>query len=285
MQIRFLRPELEKLHTRVHALSALRGAGVSADALAWEVGYVQSNDTGAKQGLYPGLLAYVAEHTPPPASVLYVGGAGARGIIPLALAGYDVTILMPAAAGLHLVREEATTAGVAEKLSYVCGYPADASALGENAFDAVVALQSIRVEKDLRSVLAALLRVGRKALCFDVVSRYGFLVGRMPGGYEWTAGFTPATMLHVLAEHETPGGRPARHEQYPLYTFDEISDLARGAGLKIDAVVPVDAKEVFQWESDSNEAAGAELMSRIQRDEVLRELARSFLVLGRKPAG
>jgi len=285
MPIRFLRPELEKLDTRLRAASAMRGAEVSIDASAWELAYASSRYTAASKDLYPGvLLPYLAKHAPTPASILYMGGGSGIAIIPLATAGYDVTVLMPAAGGLKLVHEEAKAAGVAERLSYVCGYAADAGAFGEAAFDAVVAVHSIRVEKDLRSVLAALLRVTRKALCFDVVSRHGFLVGRMPGGYAYTAGFTPASMLHVLAEHETPGGRPSRHEQYPLYSFDETAQLAREAGLHVDEVMPVDYHAVFQWEAGSDEAAEAALVRRMREDEVLRELGMGYLVLGRKPA-
>ena len=185
---------------------------------------------------------------------------------------------------IKLVLEEAEAAGVAGRLSCVCGYAADASGLGESAFDAVVAVHSIRVERDLRSVLAALLRVSRRALCFDAVSRYGFLAGRMPGGYAYTAGFAPASMLYVLAERETPGGRPSRHEQYPLYTLDELGGVAREAGLHVDEVVPVDHHSVFEWQAGSDEAAEAALLRLMSEDKVLRDLSLSYLVLGRKPA-
>jgi hypothetical protein len=285
VSIRFLRPELERLDARLQALSAMRGARVSADAFYWELWYAQARDIRARGEAHPGLLLpYLARVTPPPASVLFVGGRNALGVIPLAQAGYDVTVLMPAALGLELVHEEATAAGVAEKLSYVCGYPGDAAMLGENAFDAVVAMQWIGMEKDLPSLLPALLRVCRKALCFDVMSRYGFLAARMPGAYRWTAGFTPETMLYVMDKHETPGGRPVRHEEYPLYTSDEIAEIARRAGIRFERVIPTDYRDVFQWWDDPDEGATERLVSRMEGDEVLRELALTFVILGQKTA-
>jgi len=283
MSIRFLRPELEKLDARLRTLSAMRGAKVSADAFYWELWYAQARDVGAAEEVHPGLVPpYLAEVTPPPASVLCIGGRNGVGVIPLARAGYDVTVLMPAAMGLELLHEEVTAAGVAERLSYVCGYPSDAAVFGENAFDAVLALQWIRMEKDLSSLLPALLGVCRKALCFDVMSRYGFLAARMPGGYQWTAGFTPETILHVLNKHDTPGGRPVRHEHYPLYTSDEIAAIAREAGVQFGRVVPTDYRDVFQWWDDPDECATERLVRRMQEDEVFRELALTFVILGQK---
>jgi SAM-dependent methyltransferase len=295
MDIRFLRPELEKLDAKLQALATMRGARVSADAFYWELWYAQiagepnqdfvSNYVGAKSEVHPDLvLPYLAKVTPPPASVLYIAGRNATGILPLAEAGYDVTVLMPAALGLDLLHEAAKAAGVAEKLSYACGYPADAAVFGENAFDAVVALQWIRMEKNLPSLLPVLLRACRKAICFDVMSRYGFLAARMPGGYQWTAGFTPETMLHVLDKHETPGGRPVRHEEFPLYTSAEIAEIARQAGIQFEEVIPADYREVFRWWDDPDEGATERLVRRMEGDEVLRELALTFVILGQKPA-
>jgi len=285
MEVRFLRPELERLHARTQEAFAMMSTEIGLEVFGYALDYATSgSDMFSEEGLYlDALLPYLAEHVPTPASILDVGGGTGRAAIPLARAGYDVTMLEPAASGLRLAHEKAQAAGVAERLSYVCGYAVDAAVLGERAFDAVLGLQSLVYEKDLRSTLAVLLRVSRKVLCFDAYSRYGFLAGRMPGGYAYAAGYTPATMLHVLTEHRTPGEKTLdTPDPLPLYTSDEIAQIARQAGLQVDKVVPVSYREVFEWQNGSDQTTVAELDRLMREDRVLKELAACHLVLGRK---
>ena len=285
MQIRFLRPELERLHASTLEAFVMVGTEVSLELFGYALDYATSgSDMFSEEGLYVDvLLPYLAEHVPAPASILDVGGGTGRAAIPLARAGYDVTMLEPAASGIRLAHEKAEAAGVSQRLSYVCGYAADAAALGEGAYDAVLGLQSLVYGKDLKATLAILLQVSRNVLCFDAYSRYGFLAGRMPGGYAYAAGYTPATILHVLTEHRTPGEKTLdTPDPLPLYTSDEIAQIAREAGLQVDGIVPVSYQDVFGWQSGSDQATVAELERRMREDRVLRELAACHLVLGRK---
>src|SRR5436309_10422031 len=115
--MRFLRPELEELDTRVCALFGMAGTEVNFDTFCYEWGYAQHGDFFPDEGLYLDvLLPYLTEHAPAPASILDIGGGTGRMAIPLAKAGYDVTLLDPAASGLRIAHEKAAVAGVAAKL-------------------------------------------------------------------------------------------------------------------------------------------------------------------------
>jgi SAM-dependent methyltransferase len=285
VQIRFLRPELEELHAGVCEAHAMEGAQVALGAFAYEREYAASgNDMFAGEPLHlEVLLPYLARHAPPPATVLDVGAGTGRLSIPLAKAGYEVTMLEPAAAGLRLAQQKARAAGVAERMHYICGYGADLAVFDEGCFDIVVAMQSL-IYEDLPATLALLRRVARRVVSFDAYSRYGFLVGRMPRGHAYKAGYTPTTILYTLDEHRTPGEQtPETPETLPLYTSDEIAQLAREAGLLVDEVRPVLSEGVFEWD-EGDPAAAAELERRMAEDKVLRELGGCHLVLGRRPA-
>jgi S-adenosylmethionine-dependent methyltransferase len=282
MEIRFLNERLAELHRRVCEISDLIGHGVSPNVAGYELAYAQGRDPFPPQEaeVYLDVLKpYLLRVAPPPASVLDIGGGTGRMALPLAEAGYVVTILDPAASGLGIAHAKALRAGVGARLALVCGEASDIAELGPGSFDAVLGLQSLLYLDDLPSIVSAMVDVARHVVCFDVPSLYGFLFGRLLG-----FGVTPGNIEWVLDHHVTPGEETLARERFRCYTSGEVERIAVGAGLRIDRLVALSFLEVLGWRGDPADLAAKAVEDRLRNDEALREMAAFHLVMGHKPS-
>ena len=263
-------------------LFGLLGDSVDPNVFGYELAYAQGRDPfpEGEATLYLDRLGpYLAQVAPPPATVLDIGGGTGRIAIPLATAGYEVTILEPAAAGMAIAHRKAEAAGVASRLSYVCGDARDAPHLAPASFDVVLGIQSLLYLDDLRPALERVLPLARRALCFDVPSLYGFLLSRMPG-----FGITLEHIQWLLEHGTTPGDETLRRERFRCYRVEELADLAGSAGLEVDEIVPVSFLEVLGWSGEPAAAPERRLEEQFREDRLLRQLAAFHLVLARPPS-
>ena len=279
MEIKFLSSKLEQMHLKMRELFDMVDS-IGVNVFGYELAYAEGRDPfpEGEVPLYLDVLKpYLSRLAPPPASILDVGGGTGRLAIPLAREGYHVTIFEPAASGLEIAHRKATLAGVESRLSYVCGYVCDLSQLSERSFDVVLGLQSLLYLDDLKTALEMAVRAARRAVCFDVPSLYGFILGRMPGFK-----VDPLTVSQVLKTGVTPETETFSRERYHCYTEEQLRDIAEEAGIQVDEVVPFSFLEVLDWHGDPMDRDARELEEHFRHDDVMRQLAAFNMVLGRR---
>lgn len=176
------------------------------------------------------VLERLAATLPPPrATVLDVGGGSGAIAVPLAVRGYDVTVLDPSPAMLALARQHAADAGV--DVGFVDGPVAGIASLAPGPFDAICCHAVLMYLDDPAVHLAAMRRAAAEGAVLSLLEKNRLGLAMRPGlrgDY--------AEALRVLDDPVATGNLGIENRSR---SADEWRELLTASGWRLDSWVGI----------------------------------------------
>jgi len=188
------------------------------------------------------ILPYLKSTVGAGGSVLDIGAGAGRLAIALARCGFELHAIDPSPSALCRLRKRAVREGVEGKLHMYCGRACDLRRFPDGAFDCCLSIQTLMYCMDAgatRSFMTTCVRLARKAVCIDMVSKYGAL---MAGLEEIRPCASDHLSLWRCGRILRPGGGGS--ERFQCMTTDEFRHMLAKAGLVLDCIAPVGYRQV-----------------------------------------
>jgi SAM-dependent methyltransferase len=181
---------------------------------------------------------FVVSHVPAPARVLDVAAGTGRRSIPLAKAGYSISLFEPASALMDVAYESAREQGAEHAVTeLLCGTFEDLPRIRDASYDVTICIGSILYAhpwKAAKEAIVNLARITSSVAVIGVASKYGVLLQLGSEGAEVSAG----SIRQFLSTNVTPPASAENgHVVYSCFTSAELCSVLKDCGLRAERLI------------------------------------------------